>query len=126
MMKSSNFDGLSSIHSRPSSIFNSKSFILHPPSSNLLDPTSILHLLLFFLVWSVWIPSEGTMREQKCEVDHPTTNFSATSRRARKLKFCTDIHFTNLIQLTNCHCDICPGNICLGNICPYQEYLSSY
>ena len=61
---------------------------------------------------------------------HPTTttttNFSATSRRARKLEFCTDIHYTNLIQVTNCHYDICPGNICLGDICPYQEYLSCY
>ena len=58
---------------------------------------------------------------------HPTTtNFSATYRRARKLKFCTDAHYAKLIQLTNCHCDICPGNICLGDICPYQEYLSSY
>ena len=47
MMKSSNFDGLSSIHSPPSSIFNSKCFILHAPSSNLLDPN--LHLRLFFL-----------------------------------------------------------------------------
>ena len=28
-----------------------------------------------------------------------------------KLKFCTDTHQTNLITLTNCHCDICPDNI---------------
>ena len=61
------------------------------------------------------------------QAPHPTTttNFSA-SRRAKKLKFCTDIHYANLIHLTNCHYNICPGNICLGDICPYQEYLSSY
>ena len=59
---------------------------------------------------------------------HPTTNFSATSRIARKLKFSTDTHNTNLIQLTNCHCDICPGYkyATYGDICPCQEYLSCY
>ena len=46
---------------------------------------------------------------------HPTTtNVSATSRHASKLKFCTDTHYTNLIELTSYHCDICPGNICPG------------
>ena len=62
-------------------------------------------------------------------IDKPwnlTANFSATSRHARKLKFYTATHYSNLIQLTNCHRDICPGNICLCDICLYQEYLSSY
>ena len=40
-----------------------------------------------------------------------------------QLKFCTEIHYTNLIQLANYHCDICQGNICPGDVCPYQEYL---
>ena len=48
-MKSSNLDGLSSIHSSPSSIFNSKCLVLFPPTLNLFDPASFLHLQLFFL-----------------------------------------------------------------------------
>ena len=49
VMKSSNLDGLFSIHSPPSSILNSKCFILTPPTSNLFHPTSFLYLQLFFL-----------------------------------------------------------------------------
>ena len=48
MMKSSIFNGLSSIHIPPSSIFYSKCFFLYPLTSNLLDPTLFLHLQLFF------------------------------------------------------------------------------
>ena len=75
-------------------------------------------------IWGIFQKSSQSNHQ------HPTTTkLSATSRHSRTLKFCTDTHYTNLIQLTNCHCDICPGNICLDNICldnicPYQEYLS--
>ena len=31
---------------------------------------------------------------------HPTPTFSATSRRARELKFGTDTHYANLIKIT--------------------------
>ena len=80
------------------------------------------------LVWTTTYISCGSS-PYKLWIFHPTTttpNFSAISRRARKLKFCTDTHYANLIQSTNCHCDICPCNICTGDICPYQEYLSCY
>ena len=49
MMKSSNLDGLSSFHIPSSSIFHSKCTIFHPPTSNPLYPSSILHLQHFFL-----------------------------------------------------------------------------
>ena len=60
MMQSWNLDGLSLIHSPPSSIFNYKCFILHHPTSNLFDTTIYLHLQLFFLhphmkEWDIWL-----------------------------------------------------------------------
>ena len=56
----SNFDSLSSIHSPPSSILNSKFSILHPNTSNLFYLTLIPHFQLFFFhpkqkVRDIWL-----------------------------------------------------------------------
>ena len=49
MMESSYLDCLSSIHNPLTPILNSKSSIFSPPALNLLYPTSILYLQIFFL-----------------------------------------------------------------------------
>ena len=76
--KSSIFDGLSSIHSPPSSIFNSIWFFLHPPSSNLLDPPH----------FSIFNSSSSILRQKNGIFDSKSPQNNVTSDKVSASAAC--------------------------------------